>query len=58
MADEKAEFRSLSIKAKLVAEVEEYVNASGRYRSVAEFFSEAGRLRLEALKRRDQGGKA
>jgi len=49
--EEKAEFKSVSIKASLVEEVESYVDKSSRYRSVAEFFSEAARLRLEQLQK-------
>lgn len=48
---EKSEFRSVSIKTELVKEVEEFISDSGRYRSVAEFFSEAARLRLEELQK-------
>jgi len=46
---EKAAFKSISIKADLVEEVERLIKESGRYRSLAEFFSEAARLRLESL---------
>jgi len=46
---EKAEFRSVSIKADLVEEIERVMKESGRYRSLAEFFSEAARLKLESL---------
>jgi metal-responsive CopG/Arc/MetJ family transcriptional regulator len=46
---EKAEFRSISVKADLIEEVERVMKESGRYRSLAEFFSEAARLKLESL---------
>ena len=49
--EEKAEFKSISIKAGLVEEVEAFIKQSGRYRSTAEFFSEAARLRLEQLQK-------
>ena len=42
-------FRSISLKAELVSEIEEFVKQSGRYRSVADFIAEACRLRLEQL---------
>ena len=49
MAEEKAEFRSISLKASLVNDIEEFIKKSNRYRSVAEFLSESARLRLETL---------
>lgn len=49
--EEKAEFKSVSIKASLIEEIEKYLSNSGRYRSLAEFFSEAARLRLEQLQK-------
>lgn len=51
MADDKAEFRSISLKASLVDEVNNFINRGSRYRSVAEFVSEATRLRLEELQK-------
>lgn len=45
----KPEYRSISIKADLVNEIEDFIKGNKRYRSVAEFFSEASRLRLEHL---------
>ena len=42
-------FRKISIQDKLVTEVEGFIKKHGRYRSIAEFFSEAARLRLETL---------
>jgi len=47
--NEKATFKSISIKGDLVNEVEQFIKGNKRYRSVAEFFSEAVRLRLEKL---------
>jgi len=49
---EEAPYRSVSMKADLFAAVEEHLKEKGkRYRSVAEFVSEATRLRLEALEK-------
>lgn len=43
-------FRGVSLQATLVQQVEDLINAVPYYRSVAEFVSEAVRLRLEQLK--------
>jgi Arc/MetJ-type ribon-helix-helix transcriptional regulator len=43
-------FRKISIQDELVELVSQYVEESGSYRSIAEFVSEAIRLRLEQLK--------
>jgi metal-responsive CopG/Arc/MetJ family transcriptional regulator len=43
-------FKGVSIKAELYHEVENFVEESSSYRSVAEFVSEAIRLRFEQLK--------
>jgi Arc/MetJ-type ribon-helix-helix transcriptional regulator len=43
-------FRKISIQEELVEAVRQYVEESGNYRSIAEFVSEAIRLRLEQLK--------
>jgi metal-responsive CopG/Arc/MetJ family transcriptional regulator len=45
-------FKGLSLKAGLVHEVEDFVQSSKGYRSVAEFVSEATRLRLEDLRKK------
>jgi metal-responsive CopG/Arc/MetJ family transcriptional regulator len=45
-------FKGLSLKAGLVKEVEDFVESSKGYRSVAEFVSEATRLRLEELRKK------
>lgn len=42
-------FRTLSLKAELIDEVEGYLSTSRRYRSIADFISEAIRRRLEEL---------
>ncbi|MEM5854292.1 MAG: hypothetical protein QW228_08050 [Candidatus Aenigmatarchaeota archaeon] len=42
-------FESVSIRKELVNKIKEYIQKSGNYRSVAEFVSEAIRLRLEQL---------
>jgi len=44
------EFRGVSLQSTLITEVEETIKAVPHYRSVAEFVSEAVRLRLETLK--------
>jgi len=49
--EDKHEFRSISLKAKLVGQIEEYIKKSGRYRGVPEFLSEAARFRLEQLEK-------
>lgn len=49
--EEKHSFRSVSLKADLVEEIEEYIKKSRRYRGVPEFLSEAARLRLEDLQK-------
>jgi len=45
----KSEFKSISLKATLVRQVESFIKKKPGYRSVAEFISEAARLRLEEL---------
>jgi len=48
MQREKRKFRSVSLNAHLFGAVEDYIKDQGkRYRSVADFVSEATRLRLE-----------
>jgi len=45
-------FRSVSLSADLFGAVEEFIRQKGtRYRSVADFVSEATRLRLEELEK-------
>ena len=48
-------YKSVSIKAELVDRVKQIVQQTGTYHSVSEFFSEAARLRIEAV---DQSTKA
>ena len=43
-------FRSISIRADLIADVERFIQKSKMYRSIAEFVSEAIRLRLLELR--------
>ena len=40
-------FKGVSIAKKLYADIEAFVEANAEYRSVAEFVSEAARLRME-----------
>lgn len=51
MPSENHGFKGVSLKADLVNDVEAFVNSSSGYRSVAEFVSEAVRLRLEQLRK-------
>ena len=44
-------YRSISIQDELVQQVERLIRRLGTYRSIAEFVSEAVRLRLEALEK-------
>lgn len=46
-------FRGVSLQASLIEEVERTIERVPYYRSVAEFISEAVRLRLEELKKED-----
>ncbi|MEM4727203.1 MAG: hypothetical protein QXD04_02985 [Candidatus Bathyarchaeia archaeon] len=48
-SDAKVVFRRVSLRADLIAEVEEYLSKSRRYRSIADFISDAIRRRLEEL---------
>jgi Arc/MetJ-type ribon-helix-helix transcriptional regulator len=50
------DFRGVSLQASLVKEIEETIKKIPYYRSVAEFVSEAVRLRLETLKKNTQRG--
>ena len=43
-------FRKISLQEELVESVRRYIEEKGSYRSIAEFVSEAIRLRLEQLK--------
>jgi len=43
-------FRSVSLNAKLIDEIEKYIKDTGNYRSIAEFVNETLRLRLKELK--------
>jgi len=52
MPDEREGFKGVSLKADLYREVETFVRENKSYRSVAEFVSEACRLRLQELKPR------
>jgi len=47
--DEK-EFRSISLNANLVNDIEQYIEKTGKYKSIAEFINETVRLRLKELK--------
>ena len=44
-------YRSVSIHDELVKRVEQLIQKLGTYRSIADFVSEAVRLRLEALEK-------
>ena len=47
---EQKSFRSISLRSELVEEVEKFIGENPVYRSIADFISEAVRLRLQALK--------
>ena len=47
-------YRSISIQDELVQQVERLIRRLGTYRSIAEFVSEAVRLRLEALQKQQK----
>jgi len=47
-------YRSISIQDELVQQVERLISRLGTYRSIAEFVSEAVRLRLEALEKQQK----
>ena len=51
MPKEEDGFKGISLKASLVNEVEALIKTNPGYRSVAEFVSEAIRLRLEELRK-------
>ena len=46
-------FRSISLPDNLVSQIEQIIEETNRYRSIAEFVCEAVRLRLESLGRLD-----
>ena len=50
MPNKKEGFKGISIKADLYYEIEIFVKENKSYRSIAEFVSEAIRLRLQELK--------
>jgi len=47
-------YRSISIRDELVEQVEQLIQRLGTYRSIADFVSEAVRLRLEALEKKQK----
>ena len=49
-------FRRISLHNDLITKVEEVMEETGRYRSIAEFVSEAVRLRIEQLQKREKQG--
>jgi Arc/MetJ-type ribon-helix-helix transcriptional regulator len=46
-------FRKISIHEELITAIEKVMEETGTYRSIAEFVSEAVRLRLEQLAKRE-----
>jgi Arc/MetJ-type ribon-helix-helix transcriptional regulator len=54
-SNSRLKYRSVSLKPSLVADIETHVGKDKRYRSIADFVSEAARLRLEELEQ--QGAK-
>lgn len=49
MPNKEKGFRGVSLKAELVTEIEDFIKDLSGYRGVAEFVSEAVRLRMEQL---------
>ena len=47
----KGSYRSVTLKEELVQEVSQLISRVKRYRSIAEFVSEAVRLRIEAVEK-------
>jgi metal-responsive CopG/Arc/MetJ family transcriptional regulator len=45
-------FRGVSLKAELLQEIEQFLKDFPSYRSVAEFISEASRLRMEVVRQK------
>jgi len=45
------DFRGISLRKDLIDEVETFIEAFGRYKSVTDFITEATRLRLEELQK-------
>jgi Arc/MetJ-type ribon-helix-helix transcriptional regulator len=50
----KGNYRSVSVREELVDRVETLIRRVGIYHSVAEFFSEAVRLRIEAIEKHER----
>jgi len=46
-------YRGISLPKELVDDVEKFVEGSGRYKSIAQFVSEAIRLRLERVAKKE-----
>lgn len=51
MPKNEQDFRGVSLKRELVDEVEEYVQKSTRYKSIADFIHEAIRLKMQDLEK-------
>ena len=49
-------FRKISLHNNLITKVEEVMEETGAYRSIAEFVSEAIRLRIEELQKKEKEG--
>jgi Arc/MetJ-type ribon-helix-helix transcriptional regulator len=59
MPSESEGFRGVSLKAEVVSEIEKFIEENPTYRSVAEFVSEAVRLRMEQVRKgRGKGARA
>lgn len=50
------DFRGVSLKGNLVGEVENFIEEFPAYKSVAEFVSEAIRLRMEEIRKNSKKG--
>jgi len=59
MPSESEGFRGVSLKADVVDAIEKFIEEHPTYRSVAEFVSEAVRLRMEQVRKgREKGARA
>jgi len=50
-------FRKISLQEQLVTSIEKVIKEVGTYRSIAEFVSEAVRLRIEDIEKQDRARK-
>lgn len=53
MPSEKEGFKGISLRSELVTEIQDFIQEFPVYRSVAEFVSEATRVRMEQLRNKE-----